>query len=108
MGVEAPNEALVSETCDPDGNRVVIPAALWFGKVLRDHAELAPHLATVLRAIGAPDHLITDPAYPGRRHYFVRDAGPSRWLRVVVSYEQEPAKLLTAYPNRKDPPLWNE
>lgn len=54
---------------------MVILAAVWFGKVLRDHSELAPHLA---------------------------------WLLVVISSEQEPARLGTAYPNRKDPPLWNE
>ncbi len=108
MGVAAPNEALVSETRDPDGNRVVIPAALWFGKVLREHSEIAPHLVDVLRAISGPDHLIPDPTTADRRHHYLRNAGPSRWLLVVISYEQEPARLLTAYPNRKDPPRWRE
>ena len=108
MGVTAPSEELASETLDPDGNRVVVPVAVWFGKVLRDHSELAPHLATVLRAISAPDHVIPDPTSDRRRHHYLRKVGPSRWLLVVISYEQEPARLVTAYPNRKDPPLWNE
>jgi hypothetical protein len=108
MGVAAPDEALASETCDPEGNRVVIPAAIWFGKVLRDHAELAPHLGDALRAISNPDHAIPDPAERGRRHHYLRHVGPSRWLLVVISYEQEPARLITAYPNRKDPESWSE
>lgn len=108
MGVGTPDEALASETHDPDGNRVVIPAALWFDKVLRDHAELAPHLGDALRAISNPDHAIPDPLYVGRRRHYLRHVGPSRWLLVVISYEQEPARLLSAYPNRKDPPQWSE
>ncbi len=32
--------------------------------------------------------------------------GPSRWLLVVVSYEQEPARILTAVALRKDPKQW--
>jgi hypothetical protein len=107
MGVAAPDRKLASETLDPEGNRVVIPTAVWFGKVLRDHSELAPHLAVVLRAISAPDHAIPDPAYAERRLHYLRHFGPSRWLLVVISYEQEPARLISAYAQRKDPPLWN-
>ena len=32
--------------------------------------------------------------------------GPSRWLMAVVSYEQEPARIITALANRKDPKTW--
>lgn len=30
----------------------------------------------------------------------------SRWLMAVVSYEQEPAWIITALANRKDPKRW--
>jgi hypothetical protein len=33
--------------------------------------------------------------------------GPSRWLLVVVSYEQTPARIVSAFANRKDPRSWS-
>jgi hypothetical protein len=103
-----PDEPLAADVRDPDGNRVVISEFLWQGKVLRDHPELALHFAAVVRAITAPDHVAPDPSFKNRRQHFLREVGPSRWLRVVLSYEQEPARLVTAFPNRKDPPSWSE
>jgi hypothetical protein len=99
---------LVGEARDPGGNLVVVPAALWHGKVLQDHPELGPHLGDVLRAIGEPDHVTADPIFDGRRRHYLRNAGPSRWLLVVLSYEQEPARLITAFANRKDPRSWSK
>jgi hypothetical protein len=29
---------------------------------------------------------------------------PSRWLFVVVQFNETPARIVTAYANRKDPP----
>ena len=80
-----------------------MPTAVWREKVLRDHPELRPHLADVLRAISEPDHVSPDPVFDGRRRHYLRNAGPSRWLLVVLSYEQEPARLITAFAHRKDP-----
>jgi hypothetical protein len=101
------DEAFAGEARDPDGRRVVVPRPLWEEKLLRDHPEVGPHLADVLRAVAEPDHVAVDPVYEQRRRYYLRDAGPSRWLLVVVSYEQEPARVVTAFGNRKDPPSWN-
>ncbi|MGN6663392.1 MAG: hypothetical protein ACTHK6_04190 [Solirubrobacterales bacterium] len=88
--------------------RVVIPAALWQGKILRNHPELEPHLADVLRAIAEPDRVLPDPVYEKRRRNYLRGAGPSRWLQVVVSYEQDPARVISAFGNRKDPRSWSK
>jgi hypothetical protein len=106
--VATPDEQVVGEALDPEGNRVVILAGIWFGKVLRDHPDLAPHFAVVLRAIREPDHVAPDPRFRGRRHHYLRNAGPSRWLLVVLSYEQEPVLLLTTFANRKDPSSWSK
>ncbi len=57
-----PDEELVGEAWDLDGNRVVIPTEIWRGKVLKDHPELSPHLNDALRAIYSPDHVIPIPA----------------------------------------------
>lgn len=45
---------------DPNGARVVVPAALWRDKILRDYPELASHLPDVLRAIAEPDRVLPD------------------------------------------------
>jgi len=102
------DEAIAGEARDPDGKRVVVPRLLWEEKLLRDHPEVGPHLADVLRTVGEPDHVAVDPVYERRRRYYLQDAGPSRWLLVVVSYEQEPARVITAFGNRKDPPSWSK
>jgi hypothetical protein len=96
------------EAKDPAGVRVDVPAAVWREKILRDHPELASHLADVLRAIAEPDRVLPDPVYEGRRRYYLHGAGPSRWLLVVVSYEQEPARVISAFGNRKDPRSWSK
>jgi hypothetical protein len=103
-----PGNELAGEAHDPDGNRVVVPAPRWQEKVLRDHPELDSHFADVLRAFSQPNHIAADPTFANRRHHYLRDAGPSRWLLVVLSYEQEPARLVTAFPNRKDPRSWSK
>jgi hypothetical protein len=61
----------------------------------------------VLRAIAEPDQILDDRVYERRRHY-LRGAGPSRWLLVVLSYEQEPARVISAFGNRKDPRSWSK
>jgi hypothetical protein len=101
-------EELAGEANDPGGVRVVVAAQLWREKVLRDHPELESHLADVLRAVAEPDLIASDPAYESRRRHYLRDIGPSRWLLVVVSYEQEPARVITAFGNRKDPRSWSK
>ena len=107
-GAPTAEEELAGEARDHDGVRVVVPAPLWDEKVLRDHPELGPHLPDVLRAINEPDHVTPDPIFDGRRRHYLRNAGPSRWLLVVLSYEQEPARLITAFANRKDPRSWSK
>jgi hypothetical protein len=98
----------VGQATDPNGTRVILPAVLWEGKILRDHPELASHLSEVLRAVAEPDQSLPDPVFGDRRRYYLRGAGPSRWLLVVVSYEQEPARVISAFGNRKDPRSWSK
>jgi len=97
----------VGQAKNAAGVRVDVPAAVWREKILRDHPELAS-LADVLRAIAEPDCILPDPVYEGRRRHYLRGAGPSRWLLVVVSYEQDPARVISAFGNRKDPRSWSK
>ena len=90
---------------DPDGHEVVLLTRIWDEKIARDHPELVDHRDAVLETVAKPDHVEAD-ALPARRRFYRRGVGPSRWLMVVVSYEQEPARVITALANRKDPKRW--
>ena len=78
---------------------------IWDEKIARDHPELVGHLDGVIKTVAKPDHIEPD-TLPSRTRFYRRDVGPSRWLLAVVSYEQEPARIITALANRKDPKGW--
>lgn len=99
------DDRLLGEVSDPDGRFVVLPARIWDEKVIRDHPELSALQDALLEAVALPDQLEPDPR-DGRRRYYQRGAGPSRWLLVVVGFEQEPARIITALATRKDPRRW--
>jgi hypothetical protein len=101
------NDGLIGETADLQGARVVLLARIWREKVLLEHTELATFTDDVLRAVTSAEHVEVDPVYPERRRYFASGIGPSRWLLVVVSYEQVPARIISAFGHRKDPPTWD-
>jgi hypothetical protein len=96
-----------AETVDPTGVRVVLDEHLWSEKIVRDHPEIASHKGDALRAVSAPDHVAPDPESTRRRRFYLRGVGPSRWLLVVVSYEQTPARIISVFANRKDPKTWS-
>jgi hypothetical protein len=98
---------IAAETIDPDGERVVLHARVWEDKVVRDHPEVAVCKADALRAVAAPDHDAPDAGWADRRRFYLRGVGPSRWLLVIVSYEQRPARIISVFANRKDPKSWS-
>lgn len=95
----------LAEISDPDGREVVLLARIWRDKIIRDHPELRDHVEAVLGTVSAPDHVEPDPRQ-ARRRYYRRHIGPSRWLLVVVSFEQQPGRIITALATRKDPKRW--
>jgi hypothetical protein len=68
---------------------------------------LSPHTAVELRLPSAPDHNAPDLGSADRKRFYLRGVGPSRWLLVVVSYEQKPARIISVFANRKDPKTWS-
>ena len=101
----ADHERALAELHDPDGRVVVLLERIWAGKIVADHPELAGYLDEVLETVSGANHVEPD-ARPDRRRYYRRRVGPSRWLLVVVSYEQEPGRIVTALATRKDPKRW--
>lgn len=100
-------KAIVGESIDPNGIKVVLLERTWREKILRDHPEMQSYLNAVLRAVAAPDHMAQDPVFEHRRRFYVRGTGLTRWLLAVVSYEQTPARVISAFGNRKDPRSWS-
>ena len=96
---------LLGEVSDPDGRVVVLLVGTWQEKIIRDHPELGDQLGQVLATVSTPDHVEPDPR-PLRRRYYRRRVGSSRWLLVVVSFEQEPGRIISALATRKDPKRW--
>jgi hypothetical protein len=99
------DEHLLAELSDPDGRSVALLARIWEDKITKDHPELRAHLEHVLATVTTPDHAEADP-HAMRRRYYRRGVGPSRWLLVVVSFEQQPGRIITAVATRKDPKRW--
>lgn len=83
---------------NPDGVRVLLFEKTWSRHILSPmrHPELAPHLDGVLATVASPDHREPDDR-PYRERFFKQDVGPSRWLMVVVDFEEEPARIVTAF-----------
>jgi hypothetical protein len=98
-------DELLAELRDPDGRSVVLLARIWEDKITNDHPELRAHLEHVVSTVTHPDHAEPDPR-ARRRRYYRRQVGPSRWLLVVVSFEQQPGRIITAVATRKDPKQW--
>ena len=89
---------------DPDGRRVVLDDVGW-SHITNGHPELAAHQAAILKAVVDPDHR-EDDLRPGRERFWRARIGPSRWLFVVVDFNEIPARVVTAFGRRDDPPGW--
>ena len=91
---------------DPDGREVLLTESAWAHIIRLDgHPELESRQSIVLSVVEQPDHREGDPR-PGRERFWRRDVGPSRWLRVIVDFNAEPAVIVTAFSERVDPPEW--
>ena len=102
--------AILATTKTPDGVPVVLYADTWSKDVLGPRTgprELRTELDAVLATVAAPDHREADPR-EGRERFYKRNVGPSRWLMVVVSFEEEPARIVTAlgYGHGRSPSGW--
>jgi hypothetical protein len=92
-----------AEVIDPDGQRVELTAERWQHIIRPDgHPELTGFLAEVVRAVQFPDERRVAPRN-NEQWFFMRNAGPSRWLQVVVAYEGDRGFIVTAFGRRQDP-----
>jgi hypothetical protein len=67
--------------------------------VIKRHPELLTMIDDVLDIVARPD-AITPDREEGRWRYWRGAVGPTRWIRVVVAWHEEPW-IVTAFPSRK-------
>jgi len=95
---------ILAEVVDPDGRRVQLTGERW--RHILDppdgHPELAGHQPDVMQAVHAPDKRLPG-RKPNEQWFFLRGGGPSRWLQVVVAYEDDRGWIVTAFGRRRDP-----
>lgn len=96
-----PDAGALASAVDPDGRRVELTEERW-RHILAGHPELAPHLASVTRAILEPDQRRAGREV-GEEWFYLENAGPSRWLKVVVHYEGGRGRIVTAFARRSMP-----
>jgi hypothetical protein len=96
-------EGIVAEVVDPDGRDVVLSEARW-DHVTAGHPELDPFQSAVLEAVRAPSQRLTPGRTPGEEWFYKAEAGPSRWLKVVVRYDATGSgSIVTAFARRSLP-----
>jgi hypothetical protein len=101
-GVSDPNDDVIATADTAAGQSIVITASAW-SHITSEHPEMADYGHAILETAVDPEIALDDPR-PGRRRHYRFQAGPSRWLRVIVDFNQEPAQIVTAHAHRKEPP----
>lgn len=87
---------------DPDGRAVQFTERSW-QHIESERPELLDELDAVMAAVARPDHREADPR-SGRERFYRRHATDRiRWMRVVVDFNKEPAVVVTAFIQRKNP-----
>jgi hypothetical protein len=87
---------------DPQGRGVLLGVERW-EHIVDGHPELGHVQEEVLRAVESPTEVM-----PGRSSdeewFYLEGAGPSRWLKVVVVFDQSNrGRIITAFGRRRKP-----
>jgi hypothetical protein len=89
-------------TLDPLRRTVHLTPDRW-NHIVYGHDYMSPYRAEVIRAIEAPTKWF-DEARPGQAWFYLKDVGPSQWLKVVVAYDDKSTgNVKTAFPRRRMP-----
>jgi hypothetical protein len=89
-------------TLDPLRRTVHLPPERW-QHIAYGHPQVSHLRAEVIRAIEEPTTWI-DGARSGEAWFYLKDVGPSRWLKVVVAYDDKSVGVVqTAFPRRRNP-----
>jgi hypothetical protein len=99
------NDEWTRRTRDPDGREVVFDAGSHLHLLRGDRGDLLDRVDAMLDAVADPDFREADPI-PGRERFYRGDfLAAGRWLRVVVDFNDQPAWVVTAFVQERDPRL---
>ena len=94
-------EHYLVDVLDYEGTRVVLVERTWRQHILMGHPELADSIEQLASVLQTP-HVVYESANASTRHVYYRlnlVGGRNRflYLAVVVRYDVEPARVVTAY-----------
>ena len=93
---------IAAKVIDPDGRTVVLTRTVW-EHIMSEHPEMSSRQRAIMEAITHPD-VREDDIRPGRERFYRQGGGPSRWLRVVVGFDEESnGSVVTAFGQRTNP-----
>lgn len=85
----------IARTTDPYGREVVFDEGSYRHMEERRPVFLG-YIDVILETIARPDHREPDPEPSRERFYRQNAVDPGRWLRVVVDFDETPARIVTA------------
>ena len=88
---------------DPDRREVVFDAGSQLHLAKGRRAWLLEHLDLIMATVERPDYREDDPRGGRERFYRQNVLDPSRWLRVVVDFNDVPAWIVTVLVQDNDP-----
>jgi hypothetical protein len=87
---------------DPQGRDVVLDAERW-KHIIDGHPELSAIQAEILRAVESPTEVLAGRT-SDEEWFYLEEAGPSRWLKVVVVFDRlSSGRIITAFGRRRKP-----
>lgn len=94
--------AVIAQADSPQGRSVELTERKW--AYIQGHVEMRGELELLLIAIRQPDFREPDPR-PGRERYWLHTQAPFpfRWLRVVVQFEGDVDRVVTAFGQDNEP-----
>ena len=87
---------------DPEGREVVFDVGTR-EHLMKRRPQLLDHIDAILDVVNVPDYHEEDDKRAGHERFSRQDLDPRRWLTVVVSFNETPAYVVTAWIQWSDP-----
>lgn len=87
---------------DPQGREVLLSLERW-RHIISGHPEIESFEDEIRRAVEAPTAILAG-REANEEWLYLEGAGPSRWLKVVVVFDNaERGRIITAFARRRKP-----
>lgn len=87
---------------DRQGREVLLSPERW-RHIISGHPEIEVYATDIGRAVEAPTAVMAG-REPDEEWLYLEDAGPSRWLKVVVVFDSAGSgRIITAFARRRKP-----